>query len=67
MAQNLSNEIKKFLILITNQLNFLLCLVNDVLDMKMIENGQYEPKFEIFNPQNVLDFIIDVFLAQSKM
>ena len=37
MVQNLNNEITKFLIMITNELNFLLCLVNDVLDMKMIE------------------------------
>ena len=32
--------------LVISQLNLLLCLVNDVLDLKMIEGGNFENKAE---------------------
>ena len=36
--------------LVIGQLNLLLCLVNDVLDLKMIEGGNFENKTEKFSP-----------------
>ena len=39
MSLNLGIEAMKIVFLVVNQLNLLLCLVNDVLDMKMIEQG----------------------------
>jgi len=53
--------------IITNQLNLLLCLVNDVLDMKMIEQGIYSTKCEEFNPKDTLNFILTIFEPQSQM
>lgn len=46
----------------------LLCLVNDVLDIKMIKKGIYEPKLEAFSPKETLDFIVAIFmpLCQSQ-
>ena len=57
----------KVINLIISQLNFLLCLVNDVLDMKQIEHSRYTPTLEMFNPTNVLEFIIAIFQPQSDM
>ena len=39
----------------------LLCLVNDILDLKLIEAGKYEPRSEVFDPVSVLNFIIAMF------
>ena len=47
--------------LITTQLNLLLCLVNDVLDIKLIEAGKFEPKMQRFSPLKILKFIKDMF------
>ena len=67
MDKSLTKNIISIILVVTNQLNLLLCLVNDVLDMKMIEQGKYSSKLEIFNPKNILEFIIDMFQAQTKM
>ena len=54
--------------LIVSQLNLLLCLVNDVLDIKMIQSQKFEPKVEKFNPvKDVLEFIVAMFNPQAEM
>ena len=47
--------------LIISQLHLLLCLVNDVLDIKLIESGKFEPKLIEFSPLETLLFIKDMF------
>ena len=44
MQSDMSNKAKSIILIIISQLNLLLCLVNDVLDIKMINQGQYQPK-----------------------
>ena len=53
------------LMLIVPQLNLLLCLVNDVLDMKLIQQGYFEPKMERFEPRKIFEFIIAMFGPQA--
>ena len=36
--------------LVASQLNFLLSLVNDLLDIKLIEQGLFKAKLESFSP-----------------
>ena len=45
----------------------LLSLVNGVLDMKLIESGQFESKLEFFDPKQILIFIKTMFEAQATM
>ena len=45
----------------------LLCLVNDVLDMKCIGMSKYEPKLTEFSPQRTLEFILAMFKPQAEM
>lgn len=52
--------------MIVSQLNLLLCLVNDVLDMKLIKVGKIEPKLSVFEPAKTLTFIEDMFRPQAK-
>ena len=54
--------------LVVSQLNLLLCLVNDVLDIKMIQSQKFQPKVEKFNPvKDVLEFIVAMFNPQAQM
>ena len=57
LGQKLSYDALSMLHLIISQLNMLLCMVNDVLDIKMILHKKYEAKLEKFSPLNILNFI----------
>ena len=50
-----------------SQLQFLLSLVNNLLDVKMLEQGVFEPKVESFKPLEVLEFVTDMFREQMYM
>ena len=43
----------------------LLSLVNDILDLKMIEQDKYDQKFESFDPTKTLEFIVAMFEPQG--
>ena len=60
-GSGLSAEGRTRIELVVCQLNLLLCLVNDILDIKLIETGMYTPKLEIFAPQSVFSFITQIF------
>ena len=53
--------------LIIAQLNMLLCLVNDVLDIKLIQNERYERKMNSFNPLKTLNFVQRMFKPMADM
>ncbi len=55
-----------FLLLVINQLNLLLNLVNDLLDIKMIKEGKFVIKKELFNPFEVIDFVIKTLTPQAE-
>ena len=42
-------------------MQFLLSLVNDLLDMKMMDKGVFQPKIENFSPKDTLDFVMTMF------
>ena len=45
----------------------LMALVNDILDLKLIEDGLFMPKIEPFKPWNVLSFIQGMFNGLSNV
>ena len=53
--------------IIVAQINLLLCLVNNMLDLKLIEEGKFKPKREIFKLKDTLDFILAMFQPQIKL
>ncbi len=61
-----AGQMLTILLLITNQLNLLLNLVNDLLDVKMIKEGKFVNKIELFNPSEVLDFVIKTLTPQAQ-
>ena len=63
----LSENARSILILIISQLNLLLCLVNDVLDIKLIDQGKYNSSSETFSPKSAIDFIVTMFHPLSQI
>lgn len=53
--------------LIIAQLNLLLCLVENVLDLKLIERGEFQQKNQNFDPMEVLSFICAMFRPQASI
>ena len=49
-VKGLSPEVIKTVYMVISQMNLLLSLVNDVLDMKQIEVGEFTSKIQLFNP-----------------
>ena len=45
----------------------MLSLVNDLLDIKMIEKGVFEPSYDNFSLKETLEFVLQMFSEQSKM
>ena len=66
IAQILNETTRKIIFLIISQLNLLLCLVNDVIDIKMIDQGKYNERIEAFSIESILDFTVAMFEPQSK-
>mmetsp|Transcript_18499 Transcript_18499/g.24825 ORF Transcript_18499/g.24825 Transcript_18499/m.24825 type:complete len:111 (+) Transcript_18499:516-848(+) len=60
-------ETVRALELIISQLNLLLCLVQDVLDIKTIESKKFERKFMAFEPTPTLEFIVAMFNPHCSM
>ena len=60
-VESLSQSGQKLVKLVTMQINLLLCLVNDILDIKLIEENKFVQKMEIFSPQATFEFICNVF------
>ena len=49
--------------MIISQINLLVCLVNDILDFKNIEENKYTKKMEIFQPLKTFDFVANMFTS----
>ena len=45
----------------------LLSLVNDILDLKLIDEGQFEPKMERFRPKDAINFILKMLDGQGEL
>ena len=57
---------KRLVLLLISQMNLLLCLVNDMLDLKMIEMGEFVSRREPFKVGKTFQFILDIFQLQSQ-
>ena len=52
--------------MIIYQLTLLLSFINDIIDMKRIEQGTFHAKPESFNPTVLLQLVMDLFQLQSQ-
>ena len=65
LKEQMSEAANRVIRIIITQINLLLCLVNDILDLKLIEEKKFTPKLALFDPRETLDFIVDLFTAQA--
>ena len=62
MLQTIFDEaLRRVIFIVISQMNLLLCLVNDLLDLKMIEQGVFTDQVAKFKPLETFDFLIDIF------
>ena len=47
--------------IIISQINLIVCLVNDIVDLKKIEEGRFFAHKVNFNPRKTLNFVMDIF------
>ena len=52
-----AKEVRQVIILVISQINLLLSLVNDMLDMKLIDEGKFTSKKQAFNVHELFQFI----------
>ena len=67
LSDIVSEHTRGIIMLIVTQINLLLSLVNDILDLKLIEEGQFEAKMERFNPREAIDFILKMLNGQVAL
>lgn len=51
----------KILLVIVSQVNLLLCYFNDILDLKMIEQGNFMMQKEVFKPIETFKYVLRIF------
>ena len=53
--------------MVISQMNLLLCLVNDILDLKMIDQDRFVKRDEPFCPTDTFNFVAGIFKKQAEM
>jgi signal transduction histidine kinase len=67
LSSQLSEQVCNIVKLVIAQVNILLALVNDVLDLKLIEENQFEPNLQIFNLKETFEFLKNMFKGLSNV
>ena len=67
IKEQMSESAIQILQLIISQMNMLLCLVNDLLDIKLIENDRFQPRFIKFSPIQAFEFVVEIFKPHATM
>ena len=68
VLQNLAKEaLRETICVVISQVNLLLCLVTDMLDLKLLEQGQFVARKETFKIADVFHFVIKIFEFQAKL
>ena len=57
----LDPQARETLWLVVQQINLLLCLVNDVLDLKLIESARFVLREIIFSPESIFNLVLNMF------
>ena len=68
LLQSIKEEsLRQIILMVISQINMLLCLVNDILDIKMIEQNKFVTRNEQFEPAETFKFIVTIFKHQADM
>ena len=67
MQNELPDGVHEMMMLIVMKLNLLLSLVNDIVDMRMIEHGNFQANLVSLDVKKVLAFVQAMFSPQCKL
>ena len=68
VLQNLAKEaLRETICVVISQVNLLLCLVTDMLDLKLLEQGKFVARKETFKIADVFHFVFKIFEFQAKL
>ena len=67
LSQIFDKLMREKICLVIAQINLLLCLVSDMLDLKMLEKGVFNSRTETFKPADVFKFVLSIFEQQAKL
>ena len=68
LLRGIADEAQRHIVfMIISQMNLLLCLVNDILDLKMIDQDRFITRSELFNPNVTFKFVSNIFKKQAEM
>ena len=67
LTGDLNRDSREIIRLVIVKLNLLLSLVQDILDIKLIEGGQFRSSSQTFCPLKELNFIVNMFKLQAEM
>lgn len=59
--------IKKTIMIVISEVNLLICIVNDLMDLKLLENKEYVARKEEFALDSVFQFIQTMFAQQAEL
>lgn len=65
LGQNLGVQAKRMVMIVIAQINLLLASVNDMLDLRLIEENKFRPKIDLFSPNETFKFILSMFQPLS--
>ena len=66
-CDQVSESARRIVLIIISQVNLLISLVNDMLDLKLIEEKKFVPKQQSFRPRETFEFIHAMFESQMKI
>lgn len=62
MVKSITDEkFKKSIFVVISQINLLICLFNDIIDLKMIEVGNFVTKSIEFRPIKTFEYVLKIF------
>lgn len=53
----LDEAIKRTILIVISEINLMICLVNDLMDLKLLESKEYVAKKDEFSIKNIFTFI----------
>ena len=67
LSKVIEETMRNTVLVLIGQINLLLCLVNDILDMKLIDQSAFVSSQEIFNPTDAFKFVLNIFKNTAEM
>lgn len=59
--------IKRTFMVVISEINLLICLFNDLMDLKLLDSREFSARKEVFDVKSIFEFIITMFAQQAEL